>query len=105
MNTIEIKTSKEKISVVCDEMKSPSETNTHVLLVDEISAMNNNKTVTVLTDGVVSKSTILPEVVVKPKNDKQRCEVTLQRVKENMAGSDVFIGARHSKYTWWRHRY
>lgn len=46
--------------------------------------------------GNGSCSTILPTVVVKPKNDNQGCEATLQKIRQKLAGSDVSVRDTHN---------
>lgn len=52
---------------------------------------NTNHVSPACTNVGAVKSAILPTVCVKPKNGKQLCEATLQRVKENIVGSEALV--------------
>lgn len=52
---------------------------------------NTNQMPTTRTFADVLRSSILPTVVIKPKIDNEKCEATLQRVKENIVGSEALV--------------
>lgn len=83
-NADTMKRMEEQINTMRNEIKSIS-------VRDERTNDNTNQRPTAHSFAEVLRSSILPTVVIKPKQDKQKCEATLQRVRENIVGSELLV--------------
>lgn len=80
-NTEEIK----RIETVINIMKN------EVITVAQANTNHSSPTNTSTTVNMVRQPGILPAVVVKPKNDKQTCEATMQKIKQCIGTSGTIV--------------
>lgn len=74
-----------RIETVINNMKN------EVINVGQASTNHSSPTNTCVAVNTVRQSSILPAVVIKPKNDKQTCEATMQKIKQCIGATGMIV--------------